>query len=86
MTINKHGLDLANLSEASKATVNWPQNCGGYTEVAYDPESGRILMEDHASRDSYVAWAPGVVRVCGTAQHLTEQALADRVAEAMGAI
>lgn len=81
-TINTHGYEITNLAEAAKETVTCYR--GSYIQIFYDIEEKKIYTHYHVSENNWTQYDdPAVINVCGTRRHMTQQALADAVAEAM---
>lgn len=77
MSINTHGLNLTNIEEASEATTDWPQGSGGYNQIAYNQNSGEIIVTEHVG-DTWTEYGdPDIVRICDTTIHISAQRIAD---------
>lgn len=72
------------LKKASAATINWPVNCGGRTEIMFDTETGDVWTKDYASADSYTRYNdPAVIIVCSTTRHMSEKAIRKAIEDAI---
>ena len=81
--INKHGLKMNGLKQASGETVNWVPCSGGYTEIFYNMENGNIWTIDQVSlgENSWTVYHnPDVIKICNTSSHMTMQSIADCIA------
>ncbi len=81
--INTYNLPMINLSAAAKATVNWPSASNGYTQISYDKSTGEILTSDHVGNSWTQYDDPEIITVCNTSRHMTKQAIADAIHNAM---
>lgn len=86
MNIDTHGFVLRGLAEASRRTVNWQldYHCVGRTQIVYDPAAQRVLTIELTGK-SWTMLDGNLVHVCETSVHMTQQEIADAVAEAMTA-
>lgn len=81
MKVETYGIKMVGLEEASKATMNWPKNCGGCTQISYDRATGQIYTTDHVGdswtkHDDNESWT-----ICFTSRHMSAQAIADKIAQ-----
>ena len=84
MNIDTHGYMMRGLGEASRRTANWMANygCDGRTQICYDTAAQRVLTQD-LTGTSWTMLDAHVIYVCETAVHMTQQEIADAVADAM---
>lgn len=84
MNIITHGYTMRGLAEASNRTVNWmaQYGCAGRTQVSYDTLTGRVYTHD-LTGNSWVLLNSNIVKVCETSVHMSQQEIADAIAEAM---
>ena len=88
MKTNTHGLIMTGLKKASGETKNYGAYSPTYAEVFYDKSTGEIWTRYHYSlgQNSWTQYDdPNVIRVCTTSKHLTMQAIADMIADAVTA-
>jgi malonyl CoA-acyl carrier protein transacylase len=82
--IDTHGVKIANLSWAAKATVNFKEFSGMNSEIFFDRATGEIHVFQHASYSSYAEIVDDdMIHVCRTDRHLTMQELANEVYRAV---
>lgn len=78
--IDMHGLKMQNLNMAAKNTTNLDPFSGRYYEILYNRETGFIDVAEHVSYGSYTEILDKeIIFVCSTTEHLTMQALADKI-------
>ena len=85
-TINTYGLtiDMKSLTRAANDLTGWPKNSGGCTQIAYDTDSGEILLSDHVDGNSSTIWRDqSVVTVCYTSKKMSKQQIVDAVRDAI---
>lgn len=74
--INKYGHKMTGLQNASKATADWPENCGFCSVVRYDPAAGKVWTSEISVED-----LAGKYDVFRTVRHVSAQYIADQIAE-----
>lgn len=82
--VDTHGLKMTGLKEASGETVDWDPRSGGYTEVFYNTDTGKVWTVDEISlghNNMTVYLDPAVIEITVTERHMTMQEIADRIAE-----
>lgn len=76
--VNKHGLKMVGLRNASAATCKW----AGYTQVSYDIETGEIFINDHSGNPE-TSWSEyhdqNVITILNARRHYTMQEIADTI-------
>lgn len=82
--INTHGLKMVGLKKASGDTRDYYDS--RYIQISYDRNDGEILTNLHS--DWGRTWGthyhdPAVITICTTSRHMTMQAIADAIAEAV---
>ena len=86
MAINKHGLKMTGLKAASGATQDYGYYSDQYVELFYNRETGEIWAKHQVSL-GHNTWTvyddPAVLKIGNVWQHLTMQAIADKIAEAV---
>lgn len=83
--VNKHGYQMANLREICAMTKGIRQNSGYHIEIAWNPDDGHICVEEHVGTvgSNWVQWADGIVPCGYLARPMTQQEIADQIAEAL---
>lgn len=86
--INLHGLNINtdDLNKVSSETRNFKRNSGAYTEVFYDRGTGEVWSVGQISlgHNSWTEYRDdNIIKVCDTPHHMSAQALADAIAEAV---
>lgn len=81
--INTHGIKMIGLRKAAHTTKGLTPYGDVRTQISYDRDTGDIYTTEHTG-DSWSQYCdPAVITVCFTRQHLTQQQIADRIAEAL---
>lgn len=82
-TINKHGYQMDNLREICSMTKGMRNGSSYHIEIAWDRDTGRILIEEHVGPvgNSWVEWTDGVIPCGYLSRPMTQQEIADQVAE-----
>lgn len=85
-TVDMHGLQICGLKDASDETDDYTRQSFLYNDVWYNTNTGAVWVsfEFSMSRMKWV-YTPknGIIQVCRTAKHMTEQQLADAVRDAV---
>lgn len=83
--INKHGYQMDNLRTACAMTKGMRPGSGYHIEIAWARDEGRILVEEHVGPvgNSCVQWGEGIIPCGYLTQPMTQQAIADQVADAI---
>lgn len=71
-------LDRDGLERVARASCDWPTNTG-YTQIAYNPETGEVCYEEHGSSDNWCQFAVPFVTVLNTVRRVTEQEIVDAI-------
>lgn len=82
--VNKHGLPMNGLRKASGETIDWGCTSGGYTEIFYNKENGKIWTIDQVSigENSWTVYEDNnIIKICNTSNHMTMQQIADSIYE-----
>lgn len=81
--INTHGIKMLRLREVSRETVN---NGYGYSQISYDRDTGELLEVWHAG-NPLTSWTEyhdsAIITVANTSRHMSAQAIADAVRDAL---
>lgn len=84
--LNKHGLLIEGIKQASSNTINWAKSSNGYTEIFYDKVTGDVWTVDQVSSE-HNTWEEyhdnDVIKICETEKHLTMQEIADMIYKVM---
>ena len=81
--IDKHGLPMRGLKDASGRTYNEQRSSDWHYMVFYNTVSGEVWTAEVYGRNSWVVYAynPEIIRVADVRKHMTMQQIADRVHE-----
>ena len=80
--VNTYGLKMVGLKKACGETVDWGRS-GWKTQISYDQETGEIFTNDHLGECWSEYHDPDIITVCTTTHHMTMQAIADAIREAV---
>lgn len=84
--LNKHGLLIEGIKQASSNTINWAKSSNSYTEIFYDKVTGDVWTVDQVSSE-HNTWEEylddDVIKICETEKHLTMQEIADMIYKVM---
>ena len=85
MKINTHGIKIKGLRKASGYTENYTNPCM-YIEIFYDRNTGDVWCVTHCSL-GHNWWTqyhdPDIIKIGCTVRHLTMQAIADMIYDAV---
>lgn len=87
-SINTYGLKIKGLKKASGNTMNYGSYSDKYDEVFYDRKTGEVwtVFQCSLGHNSWTVYHdPNVIKVCNASRHMTMQALADAIHEAIEA-
>lgn len=82
MAINKYGIKMNGLKNASGYTENYVPYSGNYVELFYDKSNGDVwgVFQHSLGQNSWTVYHdPDVVKVCTTSRHMTMQEIADSI-------
>ena len=82
-TINTHGIKMNGLRKAAHETKGLSPYGDIRTQISYDRDTGDIYTNDHIGENWSQYHDPAVITVCFTKRHMSQQEIADRIAEAL---
>lgn len=84
--IDTHGLTIKGLRKASGETSDYGAYSAMYSEIFYDRATGEVwtVLQCNLGQNSWTEYHdPNVIKVGNTQHHMTMQALADAIYEAV---
>lgn len=84
--IDTHGLTIKGLRKASGETSDYGAYSAMYSEIFYDRATGEVwtVLQCNLGQNSWTEYhEPNVIKVGDTQHHMTMQALADAICEAV---
>lgn len=84
--IDTHGLTIKGLRKASGETSDYGAYSAMYSEIFYDRATGEVwtVLQCNLGQNSWTEYhAQNVIKVGNTQHHMTMQALADAICEAV---
>jgi hypothetical protein len=81
--INTHGIKINGLRKAAHETKGLSPYGDVRTQISYDRDTGDIYTNDHIGDDWSRYYDPAVITVCFAKRHMTQQQIADRIADAL---
>lgn len=80
--LNKHNLPMRGIKEAAGETHC--TDCGLYTGIYYNTETGQIHTDIQASCNTWARWRDDdIILICIINHRMTMQQIADRIADVM---
>lgn len=82
-TVDKHGYKMKNLREICSRTKGMTRYGSYHIEIAYDTENGKICIEEFVGPvgSHRVVWVDGVVSCGYLYRPMTQQEIADQIAD-----
>lgn len=86
--LNLHGLNIntEDLEKVRGETCNYGKHSGMYVEIFYDCSTGEVwsLTQCDIGHNTFTRYRDkDIIKVCDTHRHMSAQALADEIAEAV---
>lgn len=83
--LNKHGLPMRGIKEATRETHY--TDCGLYTGIYYNIETGRIYAYSEVGCNTWHVWEyDPVIPICNVNHRMTMQQIADRIADVVNGV
>lgn len=82
--LNTHGLKMIGLKEAADETSCIRENSGHCVQISYDKSTGEVITHFFADENGIMYYCdPDVYRICFAGGKMSEQDIADRIAESL---
>lgn len=80
--MDRHGLPMHGLRQASGHTENYGNASGLYNEIFYDRRDGTVwtVLQCSLGQNSWTQYEdPSIIKICNTSRHCTMQEIADMI-------